>query len=273
MTISYKSEISKFPVVVKYELLKQVRRYRLHGLLILGSLITGIFVAVGLVSIPTAVGALYFSQNMTLTVVLFALVAGIFFSGDAIASEFEHKTGYVIFINPIRRTTLLLGKYVSCCLASMLVVSMPYLITSIGVVAKFGTLPAQLLLSYVFALLFVCSVVSFTFVFSALLKGSMGATIVPFLTYLFVFGIIQGLSEFVGFEPFMDLSYGSGIIGNILSDPYPTHMITETLPIVNPPLTITLYSATVAEGIAIMMSYLIIGLIISALLMKRRQMA
>lgn len=156
----------------------------------------------------------------------------------------------------------------------MLVVTMPYLITAVGVIIRFGTFPGQVLLSYLFALLFVCSVVSFTFVFSALLKGSMGASIVPFLTYFFLFAIIQALSMFVGFEPFMILSYGSGIVNSILIDPYPAHSGTMLLPISGgPPLQFTVYSATVVEGIAIMASYLVAGLILSALLMRRRQMA
>jgi ABC-2 type transport system permease protein len=240
----------------------------------MGSVITGLAVAIGLATIPGS--PLYFSSTMIGAgqVGLFGLVAGVFFSGDAIASEFEHKTGYVLFLNPIRRTTLLLGKYVSCCIASALVISMPYLITSIGVIVGFGTLPAQVLQSYAFALLFVCSIVAFTFVFSSLLKGSMGASIVPFLTYLFVFAVIQALSMFAGFEPFMILSYGSSILGNILSEPYPEPVQTMSLPLPGgPPLQFTIYSATVAEGIIIMTSYLVIGLILSALLMKRRQMA
>ena len=40
-----------------------------------------------------------------------AILGAVFFGGDAIASEFEHKTGYILFPNPVKRITLVVGKY------------------------------------------------------------------------------------------------------------------------------------------------------------------
>jgi ABC-type transport system involved in multi-copper enzyme maturation permease subunit len=203
----------------------------------------------------------------------FGLIAGVFFSGDAIASEFEHKTGYLMFLNPITRTTLLVGKYLSSCIACALVITMPYFIVSLGVTLIYGELPAGLLLSYLFSIFYACSVASLTFVFSALFRGSMGASILPFILIFFVFPVIMAVLMIAGIEPLIFINYGSQIAQNILMDPYPPNRLTISIGAGGMGITVTEFYATVAEGIIIMGSYLAIGLILSALLLKRRQMA
>jgi ABC-2 type transport system permease protein len=267
-------EIKKVPTVVRYELLKQVRRFRLYGLLLIGSVVIGIAMAVFAIYLrDIGTNARLFSYFVVSVgqISFFGLIAGVFFSGDAIASEFEQKTGYMIFPNPIKRVTLLIGKYLSCCLAATLVISVLYLIISIGVVVIFGQFPVELLYSYLSAVLYTWSVVSLTFIFSSLFKGAMGASVLPFVLVFFVFSIVTAVMEVVGIEPFMLLSYGSGIIGNVLLVPYPAH---ETqIPIPGANMVVTMFSATIAEGVLVIAAYLVVGLIISAFLIRRRQMA
>lgn len=277
MATKYKSEISKIPIVVKYELLKQVRRFRLYGILLIGSITTGLAITLGaiLLGVISASSALDFSYVIVDLgqVSLFALIAGVFFSGDSISSEFEQKTGYLMFANPIKRTSFLLGKYLAACIACVLVISMPYLIISVGVLAIFGVLPSELLLSYLFAVLYACSVSALTFVFSALFKGSMGASVLPFLLMFFVFPIISAVAMFGNFEPFIFLNYGSQIIFNVLLNPYPPNKMSIPFGSAGISFTLTEYFAGIAEGIIIMVSYLIVSLILSTILIRRRQMA
>lgn len=275
MPVNFKDEISKVPIVVRYELLKQLRRFRLYGLLLIGSIVTGLAMAAIAFYLPNVSAGdartfAYWVVNGS-QVSLFGVIGGIFFSGDAIASEFEQKTGYMIFPNPIKRTTLMIGKFLACCMAATLVITVPYLIISVGVIAMFGVFPGELFLSYVFVVLYTWSVVSLTFIFSSLFKGAMGASVLPFILLFFVFSIASLVLMIVGIEPFMLLTYGASIAANILIVPFPTH---ET-PVPVPELgrTLTAFSATVAEGILIMASYLVVGLIISAFLIRRRQMA
>jgi ABC-2 type transport system permease protein len=282
LPVDFKDEIKKVPIVIRYELLKQVRRRRLHGLLLIGSIVTGVAMVVSVVYLQGlgSVDARALSSSIVSggQVGFFGLIAGVFFSGDAIASEFEQKTGYLIFPNPMKRITLFIGKYLSCCIAATLVVTMPYLIISIGVVALTGQFPGELFLSYVFCLLYTYSVVSLTFIFSSIFKGAMGASVLPFVLLLFVFDILASVMELVGLEPFMFLTYGSGIITSIFIVPYPPNKITYTVSVgisgtgtVN--ITETIFTSAVVEGVLIMVSYLIVGLIVSALLIRRRQMA
>ncbi len=275
MATNYKSEISKIPIVVKYELLKQVRRFRLYGLLLIGSLVTAVAIVLAVSSRISGASALNFSLIIVEfgEVGNFALIGGVFFSGDSISSEFEHKTGYLLFANPIKRTTLLIGKYLSSCIACALIVSMPYLILSLSVIIMFGSFPVELLYSFLLAVLYASSIAALTFVFSSLFKGSMGASILPFLLLFFVFPLIGFAMGFGGIEPFMFLNYGGGTIVNTLSNPYPPHSFSISASSGGITLTITQFFAGLAEGIIIMVSYLVVSLILSALLVRRRQMA
>nr|MDO8100077.1 ABC transporter permease [Candidatus Njordarchaeota archaeon] len=278
MQVNFMDEIKKLPIVVRYELLKQVRRFRLYGLLLIGSVATGLAMALGAVYLPS-IGTLD-ARALSYFIVyggqvsFFGLIAGVFVSGDAIASEFEHKTGYLIFPNPMKRTTLLIGKYLSCCIAATLVVTMPYLIISIGVLALTGQFVGELFLSYAFCVLYTCSIVSLTFVFSSLFKGTMGASVLPFLLMFFVFPIIAGSMELGGVEPFMLLSYSGSIISNIFIIPFPPHKVSIPISVGGTIyMEVTYFYPDVVEGVSIMVCYLVVGLILSILLARRRQMA
>jgi ABC-type transport system involved in multi-copper enzyme maturation permease subunit len=269
-------QIRRLPIVVKYELLKQLRRFRLFGLMIIGSVTTLAAVILGLVFLGDISGtsASDFSYLIISLgeVGYFGLIAGVFFSGDSISSEFEHKTGYLMFLNPVTRTTLLIGKYLSSCIACLFVVTMPYFIVSVGVLLIYGELPAGILLSYLFSVFYACSIASLTFVFSALFRGSMGASILPFLLIFFVFPIIMAVLMIAGIEPIMFINYGAQIAQNILLKTYPPNRQSFSIGAGGYGITVTEFYATVTEGVIIMGSYLVVGLILSALIMRRRQM-
>ena len=277
MPSTFAEQLRKLPIVVKYELLKQLRRFRLYGLLIIGSIATLAAVILGLVFLGDISGTSASDFSYLIInfgeVGYFGLIAGVFFSGDAVSSEFEHKTGYLMFLNPVTRTTLLVGKYFSSCIACVFVVTMPYFIVSLGVTLIYGVLPVGVLLSYLFTIFYACSVASLTFVFSALFRGSMGASILPFLLIFFVFPVIMAVLMIAGIEPIIFINYGAQIAQNILLNTYPPNRLAYSIGAGGFGITVTEFYATVAEGVIIMGSYLVIGLVLSALIMSRRQMA
>ena len=115
------TEFDKVKVVIKYELLKQLRRKRFYGGLVITLLAVGLIISLyhaldipGAMGIPQAAidehGAELFAM-LTSSMSAFAVLFAVFFSGDAIAGEFGGKTGYVLFPNPVKRSTLVIGKY------------------------------------------------------------------------------------------------------------------------------------------------------------------
>jgi ABC-2 type transport system permease protein len=62
-----------------------------------------------------------------------SILSATFFGADAIVSKFESKTGYFLFPNPIRKTTVFLGKFIASVLVSVCVIALHYLIAVVSV--------------------------------------------------------------------------------------------------------------------------------------------
>ena len=111
------NELKRLGIVINYEFLKHIRRKRVYVILLL-VLVTEAAVLAGF---PALMGGYPESVNLMATLLsigpTMAVIGAIFFSGDAIAGEFENKTGFMLFTNPVKRTTLVLGKYIAGCLA------------------------------------------------------------------------------------------------------------------------------------------------------------
>ena len=120
-----------------------------------------------------------------------ATIGAIFFAGDAIAGEFESKTGYMLFPNPVKRTTLIMGKYLASCIAVILLIIFGYVITSISLLVIYGNIPIETLQSFGLCLLFGGAVISVTFFFSSISRGAVGAIVITLLFVMVISGIVE----------------------------------------------------------------------------------
>jgi len=197
--------------VTKYELLKQVRRWRFYGALGITLfaiiLMTALYHSLDLplkMHIPEIVMERYGTELFAMFVTSLsslAVIGAVFFSGDAIASEFEQKTGYVLFSNPVKRTTIAIGKYLACVLATASIMLVAYSTSAAILLIFYGNVPIGLFGSLAIALMLGCMVISLAFVFSSVIRGGMGATIGTLLTYMVVFSIISSTLSYAGFDP------------------------------------------------------------------------
>jgi len=187
------SESQKLKVVTWYEFLKHLRRKRLYWIL-------GVAIAAELavlIGLP-ALGEGYPDDIMRMAALLsmgpiLATLGAVFFAGDAIAGEFERKTGYILFTNPVKRNTIVVGKYLACCAAVLLLILLGYVIVCISLLAIYGHVPIETAKSFGLCLLFAGSALSLTFFFSSVSKGAMGATVMT-LVFLFVLsGVLDGV--------------------------------------------------------------------------------
>jgi len=192
------------------------------------------------------------------------VLTGVFFGGDAISGEFQNKTGYFTVANPIRRSTIYIGKFLAAFVSSTLVV-LTYLVISIinGVYYLGSSLPYQLGESFLFAWFYLLAVLGFTFFLSSLFKSSLVSSVVSAILLIIGFSIISGVVEALAqVEPWFILSYGAGIIGNILTVPYPT-TITR--------FGITVFAPSVNEGLAIIGAYFIVAAVVGLLVFERKE--
>jgi ABC-2 type transport system permease protein len=198
------------------------------------------------------------------------ILSGIFFGGDAISGEFQNKTGYFLIPNPLRRSSIYVGKWISALAASIVMIVLFGAIAMVNGIYYFGAaVPWQFGYSVAFALFYLAAVLGFTFFFSSLFKSSSISILITTILFLFVFGLVETLvSTFVKIEPWFILTYGSSIIANVLTTTYPPAVQTIQA---GPRFSITTYNATIPEGLAIIAAYFVITAIIGLILFERKE--
>jgi len=208
MKSSPPSDSEQLYMVARNELLKYLRGQRLFGVLIITA-----FIAWLMVALPPLVGRGYPSDVrtfpsmfMTFVSVLIVLSAT-FFGSDAIVSEFQQKTGYALFPNPIRRRIILLGKYVASALSSLLVVSVYYIIIFVSSQMIYGEFTDELFLSYYLAVVYMLSILAFAFFLSSVMKGSTGSFVLTFFLFQMILPIIDAVLNSAD----IDFDFGLGI--------------------------------------------------------------
>jgi ABC-2 type transport system permease protein len=125
------------------------------------------------------------------------LFSAIVYGGDAIAGEFQNRTGYFLMGLPIKRWSVYAGKYMAAFAASLLVVAI-YFFVILGAGLYFvgsGALFGGYFEGFAVAALYLAAVLGTTFLFSSLFKTSMYGVIIVAVMFLFGFSIVDALLE------------------------------------------------------------------------------
>jgi len=263
------SEFEKLRVVTRYEFLKHIRRRRLY--IILG--LTLVAELVVLIVLPALMEG-YPDNVMVMATMLsigpsLATIGAVFFAGDAIAGEFESKTGYILFPNPVRRTTLVTGKYLACCVAVILLIIFGYAIVCISLLAIYGNIPIETAKSFGLCLLFAGSVLSVTFFFSSVSKGAMGATVMTLVFIMVISGVIDGVLTMAGKPSWFLLSKAGDSVATVYGgyeaflEGVVPHGGMRPFEIETPDINLCILT---------MVIYLVVGFLLSIWISKRRQL-
>ncbi len=207
-------------LTIKFELRKHFRRRRFT--IALG---ISLFIALIFSFLPFLIGGdfpdngvAFFNSNLGFIGMLIVIVAAIF-AGDVISSEFEKKTGLLLFPTPQRRGTIYVGKFIAALIPVLLSVGIYYLATSISVVAiyGFGDLPIEALYSFLIALVYSTSIVAVIYFFSSFMKRSITSSLVGFFLIIMIFPIISAILNAAGIEPWFILTYSGDLITTVLN--------------------------------------------------------
>ena len=267
--------LTQVGVTMKYTFLDYLRSRRFFILLVIVLLISAILtIVVGYyrpASFLTSGLSFYSSWWGTSAVFLVALF-GIFFGGDAISGEFQNRTGYFSLPHPIRRSSVYAGKWLAALVASSIILVVFTAITLGNGAYYFGmSVPYQFGESVLLAWFYLVAVLGFTFFFSSLFKSTSYSILVTAVLFLFAFNLIETLvANLAQIEPWFILTYGARIIGNVLSTEYPAHTTTARGFGPNGP-TLTLYNATIPEGLAIIAAYFIVTAALGLILFERKE--
>ncbi len=143
--------------------------------------------------------------------------SAVFFGSPAVSSEIENKTAYHIFPLPIRRSTLLIGKFTAAVIVSYIIVSIYIVFEILSYVILFGSFPGIVFLySYLLLLLFIISITAFTFLISSIFNKNMYAYITVFLLYYLIFNALYIILDFLyNYNAFFLLSDAASIIERV----------------------------------------------------------
>lgn len=263
-------------VTTRYTFLDYIRSRRFAILLILmliiSALLTFVFAyrrpAAALID-PLSFYSTWWGMSGTFVVVL----SGIFFGGDAISSEFQNRTGYFVLPNPIRRSSVYVGKFVAALIAASIILAIFVLITVANGLYYFGlNVPGAFWESAFFAWIYLLAVLGFAFFISSAFKSGAYSILVSAIFLLIGFSVIESLvTDLANMEPWFVLSYGAQIVGNVLQPVYPVHSGTTTTTFGKHTITLPFYNVGVAEGLIILAAYFIVTSILGLYLFERKE--
>jgi len=261
------SSLAQCGVQAEFEFLNYLRSTRFYILLTIMATIGIAIMAVMYVYKPST----YLSSPISFysvwwgTVVnLCVILTGIFFGADAISTEFQNRTGYYLLPNPVRRSSVFVGKWIASFFASAIAIGVYATITLADGAIYFGfNIPYQFGESFVFALFYILPILGVSFFISSIFKNNSSSILVTALLLVFGFNFITPLiTALSNSEPWYVLNYGAGIIKNVLSSSgYPPQEVVIAGS--------SSYNATIVEGLAIMFTYFVVTLILGITLFEK----
>ena len=242
---------------VNFELKKHLRRKRLLIVAALAILVPLLFY----ISVPETVGRFATTSLGFLNILI--IISCAMFAGDAICGEFENKTALLSFPTPQKRISIFAGKYISALLATFAVVALYYLVTIIQISHLYGTseIPADMGKSFGLALIYATSAVSVVFLFSSILKRSISATILGFVSLFMILPIISAITLSQDVEPWFIVTYSANLITTVLGVETFAHG-PGSMGIASDP--------DLATGIAVMLAYTVIGFAAGLVIANRK---
>lgn len=262
------SGLAQCGVQTEFEFMNYLRSARFYILLAIVATVGIAIMAVMYVykpstylSSPTAFYSVWWGTVVNLCVIL----TGVFFGADAISTEFQNKTGYYLLPNPVRRSSIYIGKWIASFLASAIAIGVYAAITIADGAIYFGfNIPYQFGESFVFTLFYIFPILGVSFFISSVFKNNSYSILVTAILLLFGFNYITPLiTAFSNSEPWYVLTYGAGIIKNVLSSSgYPPHEVVIAGS--------SSYNATIPEGLAIMFAYFSVTTILGILLFEKK---
>jgi ABC-2 type transport system permease protein len=265
------NDFQQMLLVIRYETLKYLRSKRLIAMLIILALIIGLITAV-----RPAVGINYPSNPLDFAVIyiefagILAFLCFAFFGADAIVSEFQHKTGYLLFPNPLKKFVIFNGKFIASFLSSILVIGIYYAVIVILTATITKSFAGEIVLSFLFCMLYLLSGLSIAYLISSIMKGTTGATVLTFFLFFMILPIIDQMLTIAKVKPWASLTFSSMIISTVLIVPYPADNL-EGIPM-GGGLTFPLFYPEIALSILVMFFYLVIAFFLAFFIFSKREM-
>jgi ABC-2 type transport system permease protein len=161
-----------------------------------------------------------FCMNFLSFVSLLVVLSAVFLGADSLAGEFQNKTGYLVFPNPLKRSVLYLGRFLASYAIGMTVLTTYYCGVAILSFVTLNKVDDDFAFSFLFASQYLTVAAAIAYAASAGLKGTTGTAVFVFMLLVVVLPAVDGFTVVVGERTEASLAYSSSIITSILFDPY-----------------------------------------------------
>lgn len=266
---------------VIFEMKKQKKKfYFFLGVAILIAILQGYLLQLFPENLLSDTQTEFYSSGLGFISLLTLFAACLFFSG-IICSEFNKRTGFIVFPK-INKYKLIIGKYLGNLILVVFIITVYYFILGLlGLYYYGGLINIRFFYSYGFAVLYVIALSSFVTLFSSFMKSETITIITSLLILLIGLNFADQIITLVfrdAFEPLYSLSYLGNIISSILEFPFPDPRYSEFSfsgmgPFGGGSFVYgTWLTPSIEMAIILLLAYIIICFILAALLFKRRQL-
>jgi len=224
----------------------------------------------------------FFSSGLNFISFITLFAACLFFSG-IICSEFNKRTGFIVFPK-INKFKLIIGKYLGNLILVVFIVAVYYFILGLfGFFYYGGPINIRIFYSFGFAVLYVIALSSFVTLFSSFMKNVNITIIITLVILLMGFNIADQIINLIfadAFEPLYSLAYLGNLITSVLLNPFPNPRYADfSFGGMGPPgmgggdfSFGTWVTPSIFMGTTLLLVYIIACFLLAAILFKRRQL-
>lgn len=271
--IAQPTDLSQVGLVLKYDIFKHLRSRRLTSVLLIEALVITLILV-----IPPALGQAYpkdaagFVSQFTGFAYLLAIIGTTMFAGDAIVSEFQNRTGYLIFPNPVKRWVLFLGKYLSSLLIIWGVLLIYYMVAILTGAAITGGVSDLAFASMGLAMLFAGACTGIGYLLSSVMKTATSALVFTFFLLFLILPIVDGVGQVAGARTDFSLTFQEGVMNDIMQTPYPADSVITIPTGTGQNFTLYTYVPHVDTAIIVMSAYMLVTSALALVAFRRKEM-
>ena len=218
MTFEIIDDLRQIGVVMSQEFHKYLRGKNLIGFILLIAIIHILIYVM-----YTQLGLQFPSESKDFIIIymnfikILAIVAVAVFSSSLLVSEYEEKTGLLLFTRPIKKESIFAGKFLAGFFVSVIMMVIYYLIVAVMSYTITGAIYGKIWISLGLMIAYVLGATGVALIFSAYCKKNNTATSVTIIVLLIVGAYISQLFAGNGIEPWLSMTYSSGSITTVLN--------------------------------------------------------
>lgn len=271
LKVTVPSDVEQVFLVAKYDILKHIRSKRLLAIGVILGLVLVLVTFLGTYNNPDPHNAAKFVANYAGFASTLIVIGVTLFAGDAIVSEFQGRTGYLLFPNPVKRSSLYAGKFLASVGVMTLVIVVYYVVAMVIGLAYTGNFTELSIYSMLLAILYGAAATGLAFLISSILKTSTAALVLTFFMLFMILSLVTLVGSLAGVKPDGELTFAAGTISYIMEKPYPVDSIMDMGPGAGG-FAIHNYIPDIGVSIVVMLVWLAITAALGYLAFRRREM-